>query len=361
MKIAYLFHWNEGPESGVFKKICSQAAAWSNMGHEVKLFIFTNNQNDDWDRHCGCIEADIARYHSWKSRFSRFRQLVERVQQWEPNMIYHRFDLYYPSMNRLFRKYPTVVEINSSDLTEMRMDSALRYWYHRVTRSKVLKACQGMVFVTGELSEEKIFNRFSKRHIVIGNGIELDRFPLPSETTHSEIRLVFIGSSDQCWHGIDKMAKLAHLQPEWQFDLIGVDNSEITGDIPPNMVFHGSLRREQYEPIMRQSDIAIGTLALHRKKMGEASTLKTREYLAYGIPVILGYKDTDFPDGSPFILKLPNRNDNIEPYVNEIEQFVRTWVGNRVQREEIGHLDTKQKEAIRLSFMEAVYEKHASL
>lgn len=45
---------------------------------------------------------------------------------------------------------------------------------------------------------------------------------------------------------------------------------------------------------MRNCQVCIGTLALHRKNMTEASPLKTREYLAHGFPVIIGYKDTAF-------------------------------------------------------------------
>ncbi|MDR6553877.1 glycosyltransferase [Paenibacillus qinlingensis] len=354
MKLAYLIHWNEGPESGVFKKICSQVNEWRKMGNEIKLFIFTNRSNIDWSLHCDQIEVILQQYDGWRSRLTRFRTLVTQIEQWNPDTIYHRFDLYYPHLNRLLRKYPSVLEINSNDLTEMRSLLGVRYWYHLLTRTRALKVSKGFVFVTKELSEKKHYSRYVKSKIIIGNGIELEKYPPSINTENKSIRLVFIGSAGQTWHGIDKIILLAKRQPNWQFDMIGTD--VIKQEIPSNMIFHGKLTRDQYQPIIQQADIAIGTLALHRKNMKEASPLKVREYLAYGIPVIVGYHDTDFQDNPPFILELPNEANNIVPYLDKITEFSTYWAGKRVSREWVQHLDTKQKEAIRISYMTSIVE-----
>jgi len=45
---------------------------------------------------------------------------------------------------------------------------------------------------------------------------------------------------------------------------------------------------------VKRADVAIGALATYRKGMKETSTLKVREYLAYGLPVILDHHDPDF-------------------------------------------------------------------
>jgi hypothetical protein len=358
MKIAYLVHWNEGPESGVFKKICSQVSEWMKLGNEVKLFIYTNSKNNDWELHCGQIKIVIRQYGGWRNRFSQFRKLINQTEQWKPDIIYHRFDLYYPFLKRLLRKYPSVLEINSNDLAEMR-SSPGRYLYHLLTRSKVLKVSKGFVFVSKELSEEKHYSRYAKSKIVIGNGIELDKFPLTAIPENERIRMVFIGSPGQTWHGTDKIVWLAKHQPNWTFDMIGIDRLQMVEDaIPANMTFHGKLTKDQYQPIMQQADIAIGSLGLHRKMMKEASPLKVREYLANGIPVILGYRDTDFPDDiTPFILELPNESNNIEPHLDKIKKFSTYWTGKRVKREWIQHLDTKQKEVTRIAYMKSIVGK----
>ncbi|MOA45721.1 hypothetical protein D3C78_1681500 [compost metagenome] len=108
---------------------------------------------------------------------------------------------------------------------------------------------------------------------------------------------------------------------------------------------------------MQQADVAIGSLALYRKKMGEASPLKVREYLAYGLPVINGYLDTDFPEEVHFILQIPNEPKNTIKASEAIEKFVQSWRGRRVDRSQIEHLDTVVKEAERLRYMKRITEK----
>jgi hypothetical protein len=109
-----------------------------------------------------------------------------------------------------------------------------------------------------------------------------------------------------------------------------------------------------YAPLLAHADVAIGTLALYRKDMGEASSLKVREYLARGIPTIVGYADTDFPEAPPFILRIPNAPDAVRTSMPDIRAFVERSLGTRVPREAVAHLDVSVKEAARLAFLREV-------
>ncbi|MNZ78728.1 hypothetical protein D3C78_973150 [compost metagenome] len=103
--------------------------------------------------------------------------------------------------------------------------------------------------------------------------------------------------------------------------------------------------------------MAIGPLALYRRGMKEASPLKVREYLAYGLPVINGYVDTDFKEEVPFILRIPNEPRNTANASAAIEEFVHSWQGRRVDRSEVGHLDVTVKETARLAYMKRIRDK----
>jgi glycosyltransferase involved in cell wall biosynthesis len=166
--------------------------------------------------------------------------------------------------------------------------------------------------------------------------------------------LVFLGQPGYIWHGTDKLIYLAFAFPDWRFDLVGLKPEEIVGKIPDNLVFHGMLERSEYEQILRQANCSIGTLALNRNNMEEASPLKTREYLAYGLPVIIGYSDTDFPQGADFLLQLPNTEDNVKENIEGIRKFVLAWKDKRVPREAVRHLDWSYKEARRLDFFKSL-------
>lgn len=86
----------------------------------------------------------------------------------------------------------------------------------------------------------------------------------------------------------------------------------------------------------------------------------TREYLAYGIPTIIGYDETDFPSPKEFLLELPCTPENVREHAQDIEQFVQTMRGKRVPRTSIAHLDVRVKEGDRLAFFEEVVAGYRS-
>jgi hypothetical protein len=159
-------------------------------------------------------------------------------------------------------------------------------------------------------------------------------------------------------HGIDKLVTLAELCPDLHFDVIGYDGFPGQGTLPVNMVFHGYLPSERYLPLLAGSDVAISSLAFHRVGMQEQSPLKSREYLAYGLPMVVPYTDTDLDElDCDFLLKIPNQEDNIRTHASAIRDFAYQMSGRRADRSMIAsRIDSKQKEAERLSFFAAILE-----
>ena len=90
--------------------------------------------------------------------------------------------------------------------------------------------------------------------------------------------------------------------------------------------------------------------------MREACPLKVREYLGYGLPVVVAYRDTDFSDVAPwFLLELPNAEDNAVAGVDRIRAFVDAVRGRRVTRSEVeARIGTAAKETRRLALLAAV-------
>ncbi len=353
MKIAYLIHWDLSRESGILKKILDQIGIWIREGNEVKLFALSPG-TETWEN-LNPFPLEVISRGTLLTRFFKAHEIVQHILAWKPDLTYLRFSTYYPSLERLMTSIPTFLEMNTDDLAEARIRySRLRYLYCLLTRDRILRKAWGLVCVSHEIAER--LSPYRKPMVVIANGIDLSRYsPLPAPKNPNP-RLVFIGSPGHSWHGIDQILWLADHFTLWHFDLIGVEASDpdLRGKSLPNLSAHGLLNRTRYEKILAQSDIAIGTLALYRKKMDEASPLKVREYLAYGIPTIIGYQDTDFPQPVPYLLRLPNTPDGVREQVSAIEQFVNTWKGQRVPRQEITHLDISLKEREKLLFFRKV-------
>lgn len=355
-KIAYYLHWNDNLESGVFKKVLGQTNFWMTKGYKVKIFMLSRSsayseQNNTKET------IFVEKYHNIISRLDSLRKIAKAITEWAPDMIYYRYDLFYPPLYPIIKKFPTVVEINSDDLSEYRTGSKHRYFYNYLTRDKLFRKVKGIVFVSRELSLKKHFFKYNKQMVVIGNGIDLSKYVKIVPPKNLIPHIVFIGSSGQSWHGVDKLIWLASNFTKWRFDIIGIKESEFNNSIPSNMVFHGFLKSSEYEPIMAKADVAIGTLALHRKNLEEASPLKVREYLAYGIPTIIAYKDTDFSRKIPYILQLPNSINNVKDNKRKICNFVTKIKGSRVPRNYIYHIDTKYKERKRLDFFYSLIRK----
>lgn len=352
MRIAYLLHFNDDVESGVWKKVLGQVRIWTKLGANVTVYVVTRISGKAVET----LEDSLpqVRIFPYAGAFSRLRAwslAVNAIEVDRHQVVYWRHDLLYPAVVKLALMKPVFIEVNTNDAVEFCLTKDARCFYHRATRKLAFSLASGIVLVSHELKSilpERIVGRLPIA--VIGNGVDLDSIrPLPPPR-NEQPRLVFLGSTNQPWQGVDELLTLAMLFPDWHVDVIGPKPS--WGEkSPPNVHFHGFLRRAEYEAILARADVAIGPLGSYRKALNEASPLKVREYLAYGLPVILGCKDTDFLEGAPFILELPNQEGSVERNRDQIEQFVLGWMGKRVPREAVLHLDIKVKEEKRLKFL----------
>jgi len=352
MKIAYLVLENISRESGVHKKIYTQIKEWIGQGNIVKLFGFTRT-GQVWDPlKIGQIEACKV-CNIWQAVL-KANKLANSILKWKPDIIYMRLFSYHPAWELFFGKFPIIIEINTDDIKEYKQWPLWKYSYHLITVNRLLTKASGFICVTNELKFR--VNKYKSPILVLSNGFDLSEVTPAMAPLNERPRLVFIGFPGFKWHGLDKILKLAKIEKNWDFDIIGYGFNDICNNIPPNVFLHGYLSRIKYDNILRSADVAIGSLALHRKDMHEGCALKVREYLAYGIPTIIAYDDTDLQCDVSWLLRIPNVENNVENSINEIESFVhRVWRYKiRVPRDEIMFLDSKVKESIRLKFLQKI-------
>lgn len=349
MRIAYVCHWNLDGEDGVSKKVETQARTWREAGHDVTVFALAPGQASD---------RNGVRAFSYGDRRAASRRLARAVRGLRPDVVYLRYDLFLPSVWALVRRVPTVVEVNSDDRAEVRnWRGRVARGYNELNRRMLLGRAAGIVYVTSELATSSSFAPFrGRRHAVIANGIALGPVP-PAANPGGRARAVFLGSARQPWHGVDRLARLAAALPELDVDVVGYTPEELglsISKLPPNVRVHGRLARTEYEPLLAAADVGVGTLALHRKGMREAAPLKVREYLAAGLPVVIGYDDVDLASaGDPWwVLRVPNTDADIDP--ERFAEFAASVRGRRVPREEIEPLISVQvKEQVRLDLLAA--------
>ena len=354
MKIAYILIWDSGKIDGVLKKVIDQINALDKLGNEVKLFILSQLEYEFPSN----INFEITRRGKSYKLLKSVNLLVSNVIKWNPNVCYLRMAFAYPALIRLAKTLPVFIEINTDDIEEFRLQGGrLKYYSHRVLKDALLSNAKGLIAVTNELKLRNLHH--NKNIFVSANGIDLERFEESKNKHKGEENIanaVFIGTQNAIlWHGIDKIILMAKHLDFVQFHIIGIEESEVESmqhnSMPPNLKLYGFQHFEEYEKLVCKMDVAISTLALHRKKMQEACPLKTREYLAIGLPTIIAYDDTDFPDEVDFILKLPNEENNIMPHLEKIKDFILSWKGKSIKSESIQHLSTFNKVKERMDFI----------
>ena len=353
MRIAYFAHLNDGSASGVLRKLAGQAATWRADGHAVRVFVATRDRDGAWATRLG--DSVVRRYGNAASRLSAMTGLVAATRDFRPDLVYVRWDLFYPQMLLFPRRAPLVAEVNSDDLHEYALGGSRRARYNAWTRGLLLHRARALVFVTSELAAARSFRDFGALRRVVTNGIDLAAYPSLPAPVNDHPRLAFVGTARQPWHGIDKVLRLAVLRPGWQFDIVGMDAGGFEATC--NVSWHGSLDRPRVLGVLAQADVGIGTLALHRKSMTEACPLKVREYLAVGLPVMYGYTDPDADRLKDHVLRIPNCESNVEEALADIDAFVLRSMGARVPRSDIAHLDLASKEAERLALFADIAQR----
>ena len=373
MRIASIsLHWPRIKDSGVGKKLDHQIRLWQASGHEARLFMHTSRHTHlpeaSSSLNTSLIPAEVILYDTAGKLGTEFnrakaaRELILSVRAFQPDVIYLRLAMYVYPVHLLTSIAPVIGEINTNDVVQHKELGTVLSLYNRLTRGILLKRVSGLVSVSEELARDTSYAGYRKPMRVISNGIDLSTLQPLNAPNNERPRLVFIGTPGYSWHGVEKLVVLGRAFPDLNIDIVGYDQLPEHEPLPPNLTLHGYLDAERYRKVMAGCDLAISTLSLYRKGMEEACPLKTRECLAYGLPIVLPYIDTDLKDlNAYFLLKIPNKEDNIQTHGQAIHDFAYRMRGQRVDRKLISSIDLVAKEVERLRFFEEIISGAAAV
>lgn len=225
--------------------------------------------------------------------------------------------------------------------------------YYRIIAEKILsgKVFKNAAFgisVTKELAEYENKRCNSYKNYIVSNGVEVESNALrtPPLFDGKSIHLFMLVGFKASWHGIARLVNsMKHYQGNStiQIDIIGEvteDDKELVSlaNLQNNIRFLPSMSSGQLDHQLNIYHAGLGTLALYKKNMHEASPLKVREYISRGFPVIYAYDDTDLSADdrfSNYCLEFPN-NDSVIDF-STIIQFL-----GRVCSDQQHHLKIRQ-------------------
>jgi hypothetical protein len=359
MRITYLYSEDINTTSGVYHKIQDQTSYWKTSGHDVQILsIFPTVVSKNPLMKLINYEKEV-------------RNKTKEIRLFNPDLIYSRQLFFSFCLYTFLKKFKYVTEINTNDIVEKKYGNKLLYLYHLLTRKYLLSIADGFVFMTNELSKSNSFPKKSQI-TVIPNGINVNAIPFSNTEKHTgKVKVGFIGTPNQPWQALDKIIYLVKHCPEFNFEIVGPSSENLSAidknyNSSNNITVHGLVPQNESFKIMLKCDVALGTLGLHRKKLEENPPLKTRLYLAMGLPIILGYNDSDFlNEHVPFVLRIPNKEDNVVNNLFNIKTFisqVRNLDRKKIRDFAKEKLDTSLKESLRLAFFKKIitlkkYEK----
>ncbi len=156
--------------------------------------------------------------------------------------------------------------------------------------------------------------------INISNGIDLEKIKLINKIKKDN-KVVFTSVSICAfWHGIDRFLyslleyKKNNSENNIVFNIVGEgdETSKLKKIVEDNpllkecVIFYGFKSGKELDEIYNQTDIAVGSLGFFRSGLEKGSTLKVREYIARGLPFILGYDDISLSKNERFYYQLSN-------------------------------------------------------
>lgn len=336
---------------GVIKKVKDQLDYWSKSNVEL-TFLNRGGQTGKFNGH----RYKVFEYKSNNlSRIFDF-QLNRIIKQGEFDMVYYRFGpmpLFFPSVEKL------VVENNSRIETEKKHKSFVNRIfisiYHRLFKSRA----HAVVGVTPECLED--FDVIpSQNKGVFGNAINI------SDTLFHEVIAdkregrvaVFVGSEGHLWHGLDRLIRAARLDQSIRYDIVGYSYEAITKSlplnesIPKNVFIHGRLTGERLESVLRGANVAIGSLAMNLNDLKFSSSLKNRQYLQFGLPIVMQGFDHDLKD-LDFVRSLPVDFDD-QLLLSAIRDLLDLKLGHSQFEEIFKSISSQCIEERRLDFFKSI-------
>ncbi len=372
MKIAYFTANRINSNSGVPAKLGYQMDGWRRAGHEVELFCATD-ESDISQRMVDGVIVQRSRKGNPVSQILSDRKvfalLADKLRAWNPDIVYMRWGYHRRVYCDIADEYPVVVELNGDVIRtaynarkpgQFPLRPFLVGLYSQLTIDRLLSRVRGIVTITNEVAQLEYVQRQGKPTFVAPNPIDLSQYEILPPTRSGEMpRIVFIGNNLAPWHGLDKIPVLAmKTKDRLAIDIIGCDCP--WDSCPPNVTFHGFLRKAEFLEVFKRCDAGLDGLSLHARDMNESSNLKIREYLASGLPVVLAGEDGAFAelDEIPeWILQIGNDPENVERSVEVIVDFAGRMKGRRVQHSEVAEcIDSRILEARRAAFMESLLD-----
>ncbi|MEI8137682.1 MAG: glycosyltransferase [Bacteroidota bacterium] len=331
-----------------FCPLCVLLNAKISLTHnEVKVL----EKNDHFANvEIGVKEANTGYLNKINSDKCFYKKLAEFIENngLTSDRIIFRYPYATEGLNLFVKRFDNkiVFEHNSKEIEEQNLNiagkkyaafslipSRLFYWYQekkypifaeRYLSRSILKHAYAGACVTTEIANYERQRTPGYKTFVSSNFYDFSKVQLSNSVYDGKglLSLGMIVSTTAAWYGLERLLRsFEPFQKAFKLVIAGIDQNDEQikkivkeYNITENLTLLGKINKDQLDLFYNSFHVCFGSLALYTLDLNYASTLKVKESLAFGIPVVVGYNEEDFIENkafSPYYLQIPNNNSKI--------------------------------------------------
>lgn len=304
-------------------------------------------------------------------------------------------DQHYPNITRIIFRYPyaslglkdftaaqknkIVFEHNSKEPQELKTAIASKnyaffsispsrffYWYqekiHPVycelqVSKRIFSNAYAGACVTTEIAEYEKQRNPSYKTFVSSNFYKVSEAGLSSSVyrpLEDVLSMGMIITSTANWYGLPRLfSSFSKVQDRYRLVIAGVDEQQPAirellerFGITTNVQFLGKIDKAGLASFYDHVHVCFGSLALYELQLNYASTLKVKESVSFGVPVVIAYNEEDFTGNKefePFYLQLQNNASAID--FEEIKRFATKFYAVDANKQYLKSLALKYLDA----------------
>lgn len=320
---------------GAKRKIKGQIKALKKFSDKVD-WVYKEGNNETYCNGTKLFETNLIQSQTLKSSID-FIKLKKYIDFTKYDYIYIRYIIANLGMLSFLKKAKSngikiIVEIPTYPYLEELEDSFKTNLFRFIDNRITNRLHKYIYRIACTNKDKKMFNIDT---IQIDNGVDLDCVSIIDRNNRKKdttINFIGVASIDR-WHGYDRLIESMNNyrnnhELNAKFFIVGGGNANVINHLKTlvqdyklqnNVIFTGSKDGEDLKKLYDNMDVAVSSLALFRAGGGH-NPIKTKEYVAKGLPVITGYDDTLVPSSLNYIYKV-NEDESIFDFDNILNWY----------------------------------------
>ncbi len=336
-KILYLTTWDyaNSKTDGVCRKIDSEIMAFEEAGYDVdKIYVLDNEVRyvkNGYDR----VVSHVGRYKKTATYMKLFSVIKNENYDW----VYNRYGMLDPFYQRVLKRLKhngagILLEVPTYPYKWERNKGFLNWLMFYMDHKGIRYAHRYIDRIVTYSDDNTIWGIPTIRVI---NGIDVSAYKQKGYANKRTERIDLIAIAlMQPYHGYERMIRGLYeyynsgdMEYKVYFHMVG-DGPELEYykklvsdyELENYVLFYGRMNQEQIAKSIDNMDIAVCSLGTYKKKVFRSSELKSREYLARGIPFVFAC-DLDIEDELNNKMALKFANDDSIIDISEIIGFYK--------------------------------------